>query len=218
MTAPRACHEWSADLAALAIGHLGPGDAVRVQAHLDGCAACRAELRDLRRTAAVLPLVDPESLLVDPTPPRDLADRILTRMRDERRVDHTRRRRRTLAALGAAAVIVVAVAVGAIARDDGHDGPDAHDFAVEAPGVDATFALRANGEGTAVRLEHAGLDPDDVYWLWLTDASGQRVSAGTFHGSRDRSSLTLQSAMSLDAAVRIWVTDEADAVVLDATL
>jgi|EndMetStandDraft_2_1072991.scaffolds.fasta_scaffold283768_2 anti-sigma-K factor RskA/putative zinc finger protein len=215
MSTPRACHEWSGDLAALALGTIDPRDAVRVRAHVDGCAACRAELSDLQRTAGVLPLVDPDALLVDPSPPLDLADRILTRVRDEQHLRRARRRRRTVAALAAAAAIVVAVTVGAVVRDE---GPAAREFAVEAPGVDATFTLRANGEGTAVRLDHQGLDPEDVYWLWLTDASGKRVSAGTFHGSTGHSSLTLQSAMDIDDAVRIWVTDESDGVVLDATL
>jgi hypothetical protein len=197
----------------LALGQLDDAERSRVQAHVDGCPTCRAALGELRGTAAVLPLVDPEALGERPVPPPDLADRIVRQVRGERRDRRVRRRTRSLIVLGAAAALVLVVGIGVvIARDS---GPSTHEFAIEAAGVDARYALEANDEGTAVRFEHQGLDPEDVYWLWLTDASGQRVSAGTFHGSTDRSTLVLQSAMASDRAVRIWVTDENDAVVLD---
>jgi hypothetical protein len=93
-----------------------------------------------------------------------------------------------------------------------------HEFAVEAPGVAGSFALEGNPQGTAVQLQHQGLDAGEVYWLWLTDSSGRRVSAGTFLGSTQRGTVTLQSALQQDSAVRIWVTDEDDSVVLDSPL
>jgi hypothetical protein len=216
MTGPAPCRELQGDLAALALGRLDAGEAARVRAHVDGCAGCRVALDDLERTVGVLPLVDPAVLRSEPAPPADLADRILRQVRDERRRDRVRRRHRVLTSALAAAAALLLVAITVFALRD--DGASTREFAVREPGVDASFSLEANGVGTAVRLEHAGLDPDDVYWLWLTDASGTRVSAGTFHGSDDRSSLTLQSALPLDAAVRIWVTDADDAVVLDSTL
>jgi anti-sigma factor RsiW len=210
------CAEWRGDVAALAIGRIEPADAVRVQAHVDGCATCRTALAELRRTAAMLPLVDAQLLLVEPTPPSDLPDRILRQVRDERRARRARRRNhRVIGALAGAAAIIAIVAIAVLTRDT---GSASRDFALEAPGVDATFALHANAGGTAVELDHRGLDAEDVYWLWLTDATGDRVSAGTFHGSPARSSVTLQSAMTVDEAVRIWVTDEHDEVVLDAQL
>jgi hypothetical protein len=213
VTAP-GCTDRRGDLAMLALGRLDPEEATRVQAHVDGCATCTRALDELRRTAAALPLVDPDALRTVPDPPAHLADRILRQVREEQRF---RRRRRTYVALAAAAVIaVLAGVVGVFATRD--DGRTQREFAIEEPGVDASFSLDPNAEGTAVRLEHQGLDPGDVYWLWLTDESGQRVSAGTFHGSAERSSLVLQSAMPADQAVRIWVTDEDDGVVLDSPL
>jgi anti-sigma-K factor RskA len=211
------CRERRGDVALLAIGRLDASDVARVQAHVDGCAACRAALHELRSIAEVLPLVDAAPIPAPAAPPADLADRILRQVRDERRAHDARRRRHVTAVAAAAAIALLVVIAGfvVIARDD---SPTTHDFAVEAPGVDGSFSIQANAEGTAVTLVHEGLDPEDVYWLWLTDASGQRVSAGTFHGSTDRSSLVLQSAMTADAAVRIWVTDEDDAVVLDSQL
>jgi hypothetical protein len=197
----------------LAIDRLDREEAARVQAHVDGCATCTQALEELRRPAAALPLVDPDVLGSAPVPPSYLADRILRQVREERA---RRRRRRTYVALAAAAVLAIVGIVGVLVAGDGSDGR--REFAVEEPGVDATFSLEANAEGTAVRLEHEGLDPDDVYWLWLTDGSGERVSAGTFRGSSERSTLVLQSALPLDQAVRIWVTDADDGVVLDSPL
>ena len=46
----------------------------------------------------------------------------------------------------------------------------------------------------------------------------RRVSAGTFRGAVDGDEVVLQSALPLDDAVRVWVTDAQDTVVLDALL
>jgi hypothetical protein len=201
----------------LALGRLDPAETARVQAHVDGCETCRRALAELQRTASVLPLVDPEVVRFTPSPPADLADRILRQVREEQSARRARRRRRVYSAAAAAVLIVIAAGI-AIALASGDDDAQPREFAIEAPGVDGSFWLQPNDEGTAVHFEHQGLDPEDVYWLWLTDSSGDRVSAGTFHGSDDPSSLVLQSAMAADQAVRIWVTDEHDEVVLDALL
>ena len=55
-----------------------------------------------------------------------------------------------------------------------------------------------------------------VYWLWLTGDDGNRVAAGTFRGQPQDVQVTLTSALPLRDTRRIWVTDEDDAVVLDA--
>jgi hypothetical protein len=218
VSASRPCPEWSGDLAALALGQLDGAEAARVRAHAEGCPGCRDARRELERTAALLSLVDPADLVLEPAPPPDLADRILRQVRDERRAALRRRRRRVLGVVAAAAAVVALVAgtAGILATRGG--GDDLREFATETPGVDAAFELRGNSEGTSVLLAHKGLDPEDVYWLWLTDDAGVRVSAGTFHGSRERSEVTLQSALGVDDAVRIWVTDEHDEVVLDTVL
>jgi hypothetical protein len=213
--ATEACREWRGEVAALALGR-EDAHASRAQAHIDGCPACRDELADLRRTAGLLALADPAHLAVEPAPPADLATRILRQVRSEgARARRVRRRRRTVVTFAAAACALL-VAGLIVVRADGDD--DLQAFTKAAPGVDGTFGLDANGQGTAVRLTHRGLDPDEVYWLWLTDDSGRRVSAGTFRGASDGDELVLQSALPLDDAVRVWVTDEQDTVVLDAVL
>jgi hypothetical protein len=61
-----------------------------------------------------------------------------------------------------------------------------------------------------------GLNRGDYYWLWVTGKSGERIPAGTFRGSDRPLDMRLTAALPLSKARRIWVTDEADQVVLDA--
>ena len=79
-------------------------------------------------------------------------------------------------------------------------------------------ARRARDAGTEIALEADGLDAGDWYWLWLTDADGDRVGAGTFQGTGGDIDVTLTAALGLEDARRIWVTDGDDEVVLDARL
>lgn len=58
------------ELSAYLDGALGPGDRAAVEAHLDGCASCRARLAELRTTTALL------RALPDPLPSRRLVPRI----------------------------------------------------------------------------------------------------------------------------------------------
>jgi hypothetical protein len=216
MTA-EACREWRGEVAALALGREDT-HTTRALAHVDGCGACRAELAELQRTAALLALADPAHLAIEPAPPADLATRIVRHVRAER--DRTRRvRRRHRLSVSLAVAACALVVAGLFAVRSGSDGVQLQAFTTAAPGVDGRFGLDANEQGTAVRLTHEGLDPAEVYWLWLTDDSGRRVSAGTFRGAVDGDhELVLQSALPLDDAVRVWVTDEQDTVVLDALL
>jgi anti-sigma factor RsiW len=212
-----ACRDERGDVAALALDHLDDRDRLRVQAHLDGCPSCRAELEELRSTVRALPLADIDALAVEPAPPADLPDRILRDVRAERLGRRRTLRRRAAAALAAAAVVLL-VAFGAAAVVGRGNGATMHPFTSAEAGAHGQFALVANDEGTSVRLVHQGLDPGDVYWLWLTDATGKRVSAGTFRGSAGESTVHLQCALPTSEAVRVWVTDAQDAVVLDARL
>ncbi|HEX7095348.1 MAG TPA: anti-sigma factor, partial [Acidimicrobiales bacterium] len=212
------CRDRRGDVAALALGNLDDEEATRTQAHVDGCARCRAALEDLRRVARVLPAADPERLQSQPVPPAGLGERITRRVRDEALARRRQARRRRLAAVAACAAAVLAVVAVVFLVRDGTGGPRMHEFTIRAAGVEGWFAVEGNEQGTAVRLEHEGLDPQDVYWLWLTDASGRRVSAGTFRGASERSALTLHSALPEEEAVRIWVTDEHDEVVLDSLI
>lgn len=92
------------ELGALALGHLGPAEAAALRAHVDGCAACRAELADLAPVADLLDRVDPTRVVAPPHPPADLGARIRAAVAAER--------------LGAPASAPAATAAGAADRAD----------------------------------------------------------------------------------------------------
>ncbi|HVJ95783.1 MAG TPA: zf-HC2 domain-containing protein, partial [Acidimicrobiia bacterium] len=85
------CRDYRAALGAAVLGDTDPAEHVALQAHLDGCADCRAELRELTAVANALPLADPERLELRPEPARDLGARVLDRLARER--EHKRARR-----------------------------------------------------------------------------------------------------------------------------
>jgi hypothetical protein len=115
--------------------------------------------------------------------------------------------------LAAAAAIVVALLV--VSGSD-TDDQEQIAFSLAPAGVDASFSLTEKPYGTEIELDVAGM-PEGRYWLWLTDASGVRTSAGTFRGGDD-ATLTFTTGLPTDDAVRIWVTNALDdgEVVLDA--
>ena len=200
---------WRQDAALAALGRLTPAEAAAVEAATSADPARRLELAELRSAAAALTLAEvPEG--EPPRAPASVPDRVLDAV-----AGHRRRRTRIAASLAgaaaAAAVLVVALVVTGPA--DATRVP----FSEVPPGVTATFVLHANGSGTAVDLEVDGL-AEGVYWLWLTDAGGERTSAGTFRQGDAETELVLQAALPVDTTHRVWVTDADDSVVLDAVL
>ncbi len=213
------CRDQRGALGAAALAGGDPADDLALRAHLDGCAACRAELRELTRVARALAAVPLSA--VDGAPPEPsgaLGSRVLDRLARERDAVHSRRVRRAFAGAGAfagvaAAVIAVVLVIGA------GNGPGG--TRVVLPGVggahaSATATLRAKSAGTEVELQATGLHRGDYYWLWVTDEEGHRLGAGTFRGSDHPVTMHLMAAMPLAEARRIWVTDGGDHVVLDA--
>lgn len=209
------CRSLRGELASVALDRSEDDGRTRTLAHLDGCADCRHELSELRRTVRALPAANLEHLDTDHMPSTDLADRITRSAREERH--HTRHRRGRRAArvlAGVAAAAIVALVSFALVRIDDTSAA-LQPFATAPNGAIATFGLEKNNQGTKILLRQRGLDPARVYWLWLTDASGQRFSAGTFRGTAHDETITLQSALPLDQTVRVWCTDSDTAVVLD---
>ena len=83
--------EWRESLGAYALGHLSDDERAGLEAHLEGCPECRAELESLSSVARLLPLADPEQLDTPPSLPRGLGDRVMASIAGERR--RSRRRR-----------------------------------------------------------------------------------------------------------------------------
>lgn len=213
-----ACRQWRGPLAVRALGLPDPVHDVGLDAHLDGCAACRAELDDLTAVAAAVELADPERLGEVPVAP-PLADRIVAEVAREAAYDRRRGRRRLVLAVAAVVAVLALLATSLIAViGDGDDGGTAPIELAGGPGIEGTAELTPRSWGTEVALEVSGLEDGEVYWLWLSDEDGERSIAGTFSGTSGPTSVDLASALPLREAQRIWMTDEDDEVVLDAFL
>jgi hypothetical protein len=217
MVSGDACRAWRGELARRALGRADPDADPGLDAHLDGCADCRSELEDLRAAADAAGRADPDRLPASAIAP-GLADRIVERVAREAAATRQRRRHRLLVA-AAAGVAAVVAAVALVLTFTGDDAAEA--LRVELTGtaeIDGSAVLVGKRWGTAVMLEVSGLDEGDVYWLWLTDADDNRFVAGSFTGTGGPARVTLASALPADEARRIWMTDEADHVVLDAEI
>ncbi|MDQ1457265.1 MAG: hypothetical protein QOH28_2885 [Actinomycetota bacterium] len=213
-----ACRELRAALGAVALGGADPAEALALRAHLDGCAECRAELRELTSVAAALPLADPSRAKGGPTqPPSALAKRVLGRVAAERTARRTRARRR-IAAVAATSAAIAAAIVAFVLIVPGNSPSGSRVVFAPHAGVSAAATLRSRPAGTEVAFHVSGLDRGDTYWLWLTGGDGNRIAAGTFRGTGTRTDLVLTAAIPLGDARRIWVTDENDNVVLDQRL
>jgi hypothetical protein len=213
-----ACREWRGEIAALALGRLTPDERARVLAHADACADCRDELTELEQLSRAMADADATRLDHEPAPPPELRERILAQLRAERADVRRASRRRTRRLLAAAAAIVVVLAgVGiAVQRSDGNEDRIPFDMALDEG--HGEFALHRTATGTSITVSYEGLDDGEVYWLWLTDATGRRVGAGTFLGTSHEASMTMQAALPIERVVRVWVTDKDDATVLDKQL
>jgi anti-sigma factor RsiW len=215
-----ACRDWRGALGAAAIGRMDPAEEIGLLAHLDGCAACRAELRDLTAVAHSLAAVPMENVTSAPAEPAGaLAERVLESVAHERDVLRGRRKRRVMVGAGAFASAAAAVVALVLALGVGVGGPAAGTKVVlgsTIPGVSASATLRSEAVGTKVDVKVAGLHPGHYYWLWVTGDDGHRIPAGTFSGTRRSTKMELLAALPLSEARRIWVTDDKHKVVLDA--
>lgn len=207
------CRQWRGALAARALGLTDPASDVGLDAHLDACAECRTELDDLHTVALALSLADPERLHTGTAAGPDLEERIVQRIATESRAARRQRWFRAAAGAAAAALLLLAVVVVNLGGEEGRQV-----VLAAGDGAQGSAALLDRPWGTEVRLHVAGLDSEEVYWLWLSDAEGERVAAGTMTGTDGDARAVLASALPLDQARRIWMTDEDGEVVLDARI
>jgi anti-sigma-K factor RskA len=193
MTDPTTPHD---DLAAYLLQALTPEEQKRFERHLDSCAACRAELLELRGPALLLARAAPPYVL-----PRGLEGRTFAAIERQaagaprpRLLRPTRRRYpRILAVAAVAAVGALAFVAGM--RLDRPAGSVELRTALVAPNGDraASVEVRKTGIGRVIRFDSDELPilpKGEYYELWFvgpgdTPASPNRISAGTFHPDED---------------------------------
>jgi Putative zinc-finger len=171
---------WRESLGALALGRLPDDERAALEAHLEGCAECRAELASLEGVARLMPLGDPERFGSAPQPPPALADRVAATIRSERRAEK-RRRRRLGFALGGATVAVATALVAIFVLPSGGPAPEQHvSFASLPPGVKIAATLEPRPYGTEIRMYVSGVRSGSLCRVYLRGADGARASAGSF--------------------------------------
>src|SRR6185295_4256176 len=121
------CRHWKESLGAYALNHLSREERAGVEAHLEGCAACRAEADSLMSVAQLLPHADPAQFGPAPQPPPELGKRIATTIGAERRAQRRQRRWRFGLGLGgAAAAAAAAVLAIFVLGGSGESEPEQH--------------------------------------------------------------------------------------------
>ena len=205
-------------IGAYVLGDLTDAERPAVQAHLDGCEECRAEVEELTPVVTALRGVDPDALDAGTAPPPALGESILASVREgTRRRDRDRLLRRAGAGLLAAAVLVGVFFLG-VQLAPAPATPPVIAMAVDrvASGVQAEAGLVRHTWGTELKLRATGL-AEGAYTVVFVQDDGTVVPGGTFIGTGANTlNCSLNGALPLDRTAEIVVTDASGAVVVDA--
>lgn len=203
--------DWRLSLGAYVLGDLPADERASVAAHIEGCAECRAELRELEGVAALLPLADPARIEGPPVrPPADLGARIEAQIAAERaREGRAKRRRRLrLGFGGAVAVAAVAAVLALVVLPIGGESSPAQEvkFASVPNGVTIKATLEPHAFGTEIKMYVDGVSSGTLCRVFLRDAAGHTFSAGSFrYRWEEDAEAELSSALDLSQATEIGV-------------
>ncbi len=193
------CREWRDSLGAHALGQLPETERAGLDAHLEGCAECRAELAELESVTRVMPLADPERFAEPPQPPPGLGKRIEATIAGERRSSRRRRRLRLGLAFGgvAAAAATAVLAIFVLGAGSG-SGPELRvAFSSLPPGMKIAATLEPRAYGTEVHMYVQGVPSGTLCRVVLRGPHGARLSAGTFRYRYGEDGAVLSSALDL---------------------
>jgi hypothetical protein len=200
MKTRRDCREWRELLGALALGRLEGDERAGLEAHLEGCAECRAELAALRPVARMLPHADPERFESAPRPPAELGQRIAVTIEAEKERLRKRRQRRRFGgfALGGAAAALAAAALLLFVFGGEEASPERHVEFASPSGVKIYATLEPHAYGTEIRMYVKGVESGTLCRVALRGPRGVAYPAGTFrYRWGDDSDAVLSSALDL---------------------
>lgn len=200
MKSRKSCREWRELLGAQALGHLRGDERAGLQAHLEGCPECRAELAALEPVVGMLPHADPARFGPAPQPPPELGRRIATTIEAERqRTQRSRRRAVRGFALGGAAAALATVVLAIFVFQGGEEDPTTHvKFASLPEGVSIYATLEPHAYGTEIQMYVKGIASGTLCRVSLRGPGGASYSAGTFrYRWGDDSDAVLSSALDL---------------------
>jgi len=202
------CREWRELLGAHALGQLEGEERVGLEAHLEGCLECRAELAALEPVVGMLPHADPARFGPAPQPPPELGRRVAATIEEEKR-RVVRRRRRAFGglALGGAAAAIAAAVLAIFVFQGGSEDPTRHvKFASLPNGISIYATLEPHAYGTEIRMYVKGVPSGTLCRVTLRGPNGATYSAGTFrYRWGDDSNAVLSSALDLSRTRAIVV-------------
>ena len=203
------CREWRESLGAYALGQLQGDERAGLEAHLDGCAQCRAELALLTPVAQMLPHADPARFESAPQPPPELGARIAATIEGERQKVEKRHRRRLIGgfAIGGATAALAAAVLAIFVFGGGSGQPQQHvRFASVPQGVTIDATLEPHAYGTEIRMYVHGIASGTLCTVSLRGPGGASYPAGTFrYRWGDDSEAVLSSALDLSRTRAISV-------------
>lgn len=166
------------------LGQLGLEEAALLEAHLDTCASCRADLAELTPVAGALAGVRGRAPVLA-EPPADLLDRVGAAVAAERRGRPGAWR--TVGVAAAAAAVAVAVTLTGVRLTEPPPVPlEAVPVAVDASGVTASAGVVPHTWGVEVRLTASGFEAGDRYRVVVLGDDGRTYPAGEFVGTGSR--------------------------------
>jgi hypothetical protein len=178
---PERCREWRESLGAYALGQLSEGERLGVEAHLEGCPACRDEVDQLVALAEPMALADPARFDVAAPLPSGLAGRVLGAIGRERRL---RRRRRTgfgLAFGGTAVAVAAILLLFVLGGGESTVSPEQHvAFGSLPKGVQVSAKLIPNAFGTEIHMYVKGVSSGTLCRVYLESRDGSELPAGSF--------------------------------------
>jgi Putative zinc-finger len=202
------CREWRVSLGAYALGQLGVNERAGLEAHLEGCSDCRAELAALEPVARMLPHADPARFGPAPQPPPELGARIARTIGAERH-GAQRKRRRAIGglALGGAATALAAVLLALFVLGGEGGEPVQHvKFTAVPKGVDVYATLEPHAYGTEIHMYVRGVRSGTLCRVALRGRDGVSVPAGTFrYRWGDDADAVMSSALDLSQTRAIVV-------------
>jgi putative zinc finger protein len=200
------CRQWRESLGAYALGQLADEERLSLDAHLQGCAACKAEVESLAAVAQLLPHADPANFGPAPQPPAELGRRIAATIGSERRAK--RRQRRLRFGFGGAAAAAAAAVLAIFILSGGESsGPEQHiSFRALPDGVKIGATLVPQAFGTEIHMYVKGIRSGTLCQVYMRGPGGKDVSAGTFrYRWGGDSAATLSAALDLSRAQALVV-------------
>jgi hypothetical protein len=192
------CEQWRGLIAMRALGDLAIDDATALDAHLEGCADCRAIADELASTVSMLAYVDVASIEPTALVAPELSARVLGELH-RAAATQRRRRRLTVSTVSLAGAIAAALILFAVVS---RTSPTTNERILALHGltsVTAKAVLVNQSWGTTVDFSESGLPGGGVYTVSMKTATGAWWTAGTY---RSVSGRTVNATMACAVALK----------------